>query len=80
MGIGSRRLEALFRVLRIIVGVNQVMQHAWMIRMARINVLEELGGLTAELLKSGKSLRNSAQDRQSVEQLCFVIWIFVVGC
>src|SRR6516225_2031371 len=80
LGIGSRRLETLLCVLRIIVGVNEVVQHTWMIRMARVNVLEKLGGLTAELLKSRKSLRNRTQDRQSVEQLGFVIWMFVVDC
>ena len=67
LGIGSRRLEALLCVLRIIVGVNEVVQHTRMVRMARVNVLEKLGGLTAELLKSRKSLRNRTQDRQSLE-------------
>ena len=80
LGVGSRRLEALFCVLRIIVGVNEVMQHTWMIWMARVNVLEELGGLTAELLKSRESPPEWHPDQTIRRQLCFVIWIFVVGC
>ena len=37
-------------------------QRARMIRMIRVNLLEELGGWTAELLKSRESLRNGTYD------------------
>jgi hypothetical protein len=50
-----------------------------MIRMTRVDLLEELSGPPAKFLKSRESLRNGTQDRQSVEQLCFVIWKFVVS-
>ena len=60
LGIGARCLQTLLCVLGIIVGVNEVVQHTRMVRMARVNVLEKLGGLTTELLKSRKSLRQRA--------------------
>jgi hypothetical protein len=59
-------VEALLCALWNIVDVIEIVQRARMARMTRVNLLEELGGLTADLLKSQKSLRNVTRIVMSI--------------
>src|SRR5690348_14055891 len=78
-GVCARSLEALLGVLRVIVRMNEIVQHTWMLRLMRADLFEKLGGLLL-LRKSLGAFRNSAQDGQAIEQLRFVVWIFGVDC
>src|SRR5215471_11582562 len=67
-------------MLRIVICMNEIVQYAWMVRLPRVHLFEELRGLPLTL-KSFGPFRNRPQYRQSTEQSGFVIWIFGVdGC
>jgi RNA polymerase sigma-70 factor (ECF subfamily) len=62
-------------MLRIVVRVNEIVQDAWMVRLARVHLFEQLCGLPLSL-ESLRPFRNRAQDGQSIKQLRLVIRIF----
>src|SRR6516162_9938695 len=51
------------------------MQDAWMVRLVRVHLFEQLCALALSFESLGP-LRNSAKDRQPIKQLRFVIRIF----
>src|SRR6516162_4767676 len=75
--IRPSRFETQLCVLRIVVRVNEIMQDAWMVRLVRVHLFEQLCGLALSFESLGP-LRNSAEDGQPVKQLRFVIRIFGV--
>src|SRR5215472_13598611 len=77
LGVGPRCRQTLLGVLRIVVGVNEVVQSPWMVRLVGIHLLKEFRRLPL-LLKSLGSLRDSTKDRQSIKQCRFVIGIFSI--
>src|SRR5262245_36744671 len=75
--IRPSRSETQLCVLRIVIGVNEIVQYAWMVRLPRVHLFEKFRGLPLPLESLGP-FRNSPQNRQSIEQLRFVVWIFGV--
>src|SRR6516164_11362651 len=75
--ICSSRLLTQLCMFRIVIRVNEIVQDAWMVRLVRVHLFEQLCGLALSFESLGP-LRNSAEDRQPIEQLRFVIWIFGV--
>src|SRR5262245_37361655 len=71
------RLEAKLSVLRIVIGMKQIMQDTRMVGMTLVHVLKEFGRPPL-LLKSGGAFRDGTQDRQSIKQSGFIIRIFAV--
>ena len=61
----------------IVVGVNEVVQHARMLLVVRVDRLEE-GDRAALHLESLRPFADGAEDRQSIEQLGLVVRIFRV--
>src|SRR5882724_7814007 len=72
LGVSTRCLETQFCVLWIVVGMNEIVQRAWVVWMTGIHAFKELY-CPPLLLKSVRAFHDSTEDGQSIEQRGFVI-------
>ena len=76
--VHPRRGKTSFCMHRIVVPVNEVVEHAGVLLVVRVDGLEELDRLALHL-ESLRPFPDRSEDRKAVEQLGLVVRIFRVG-
>src|SRR5438309_9223472 len=78
-GVGTRRLETICSMCRIIVSVNQVVQDTRMLRILCVYLFKEPGCCNL-FLKILAAFFDCTQNRKPIEKVRFVVWILRVDC
>ena len=77
LSVRTRSGQTRFGMNGIVVGVNEVVQHSWMLCVVSVDRLEE-GDRTALHLESLRAFPDSAEDRQAIEQRGLIVRILRV--
>ena len=77
LGVRTRNSQARFSMNRIVVGVNEVVQHSRMLLVVSVDRFEE-GDRTALHLESLRAFSDGAEDRQAIKQRGLIVGVLRV--
>ena len=78
-GVFACGLEPLLGMCRIVIHMDQIVQHTWMVRTAGVDLLEELGCLRLAL-KTLRAFLDCPQNGKAVEKLGLIVWKAGISC